>query len=70
MKTKINFRLGVSRKAKRAIGCLDVESGEITCAKDKKKRHIDKVSKYDPNIGFFETCDNGTIIQKQGRYNK
>lgn len=67
-KTTINFRLGISRKCKRAIGVLDTDTGEIKCAKDKKRRHIDKVSKYDPNIGYFETRKDGKIIQKSGRF--
>lgn len=67
-KTTINFRLGISRKLKRAVGVLDTDTGEIICAKDNKTRHIDKVKKYDPNIGFFETRSNGKIIQKSGEY--
>jgi hypothetical protein len=65
MKTKINFRLG--KKGKRATGCLDVATGIITNAKDKEKRHIFDVEKYD-EVGYFETYDSGKLIQKKGRY--
>jgi imidazole glycerol phosphate synthase subunit HisF len=69
MKTKINFRLSKSRKSKRCIGCLDVETGLVHNTKDNKLRHIDDIEKYD-SPGFFETYDNGKLIQKKGKYEK
>jgi hypothetical protein len=67
MKTKINFRLSRFRKSKRVTGCLDVGTGEVTNAKDNKIRKIDDIEKYD-NVGYFETFENGQLVQKKGKY--
>jgi len=67
MKTKINFRLFKSRKAKRATGCLNPLTGQVINAKDDIVRNIDDIEKYD-TVGYFETYDNGRIIQKTGKY--
>jgi hypothetical protein len=67
MKTKINFRLSRLRKSKRAVGCLDVKTGLVHNAKDDKIRNIKDIEKYD-NVGYFETCENGKVIQKRGKY--
>lgn len=67
MKTKINFRLSKSRKSKRCIGCLDVDTGIVTNAKDKKIRKIEDIEKYD-SVGYFATHKNGVLIQKSGKY--
>lgn len=66
MKTKINFRLGRSRKAKRTTGCLDVETGKVINTEDEKVRNIDDIEKYD-NVGYFETHENGVLVQKTGK---
>lgn len=68
MRTKINFRLGIGKK--RAIGCLDPETGIVTNAKDKAIRHIDHIKKYDPDVRYFETCKKGKVIQKSGEWKK
>jgi len=67
MKTKINFRLGRNRSSKRAIGCLDPETGEVKNVKDNKIRNIEDIEKYD-NVGYFETYKEGKLIQKSGKY--
>jgi len=69
MKTKINFRLFRSRKSKRAIGCLDVETGQVTNAKDGIVRNINEIEKYD-SVGYFATHKNGVLVQKKGKYSK
>jgi len=66
MKTKINFRLSRFRKSKRTTGCLNVETGQVTNTKDDIVRDIKDIEEYD-NVGYFETYNNGVLIQKKGK---
>lgn len=68
-KTKINFRLFRSRNSKRTTGCLDVESGNVINTEDKKVRKIENIEKYDA-VGYFETYENGKLVQKRGKFKK
>lgn len=68
-KTKINFRLSRFRKSKRTTGCLDVDTGLVINTEDELVRDIKRIEEYD-NVGYFETCKNGEVVQKSGKYNK
>ena len=67
-KTKINCKN--PKTGKRCIGVLDNKTKKVTLLGGIKYA-LSYLIRKDPNgIGYFETRDNGVIVQKTGKYSK
>jgi hypothetical protein len=64
MKQKVNFRDPKTKKLR--IGCLDLKTNLVKTSDDKEYK-LEKLEKLD-DVGYFETCSNGKVIQKVGKF--
>jgi len=67
MKTLINFKNPLTKK--RQLGCLDVSTKAVHTS-DNQTFSLSSLKKknQEGGIGFFETRQDGIIIQKSGEY--